>query len=89
VVLLTMLTAPLHLPFWLGMLLGNLVSSFVMSYLTMPYYGNRILGWWLQPSPSARQPATNVAGALLVLGINGLWAVTFYLMTVKTGMFSV
>ena len=86
VVLLTMLTAPLHLPFWLGMLLGNLVSSFVMSYLTMPYYGNRILRWWLQPSPLARQPATNIAGAVLVMGINALWAVTFYLMTVKTGM---
>lgn len=89
VVLLTMLTAPLHLPFWLGMLVGNLVSSFVMSYLTMPYYGNRILRWWLNPAPSARQPATNIAGAVLVVGINALWAVTFYLMTVKTGMVSV
>lgn len=89
VVLLTMLSAPLHLPFWLGMLVGNLVSSFVMSYLTMPYYGNRIVRWWLQPSASARQPLTNIAGFALVLGINGLWAVTFYLMTVKTGMVNV
>jgi antibiotic biosynthesis monooxygenase (ABM) superfamily enzyme len=87
VVFLTLLTAPLHLPFWLSMLVGNLLSSFVMSYLTMPYYGNRLLRWWLSPSPAARQPATDLKGIALVLVINGLWAVTFYLMTVKTGLF--
>ena len=89
VVLLTMLTAPLHLPFWLGMLVGNLVSSFVMSYLTMPYYGTRILRWWLQPSAAAPQPATDIKGIALVLAVNGLWAVTFYLMTVTFGLFNV
>lgn len=89
VVFLTLLTAPLHLPFWLAMLVGNLLSSFVMSYLTMPYYGTRILRWWLNPSPSARQPATNIRGMALVLAINGLWAVTFYLLTVKAGVSSV
>lgn len=89
VVLLTLLTAPLQLPFWLAMLVGNLLSSFVMSYLTMPYYGTRILRWWLNPSPSARQPATNIKGIALVLAINGLWAVIFYLLTVKAGVSSV
>ena len=89
VVFLTLLTAPLNLPFWLAMLVGNLLSSFVMSYLTMPYYGTRILRWWLNPSPSARQPATNIKGIALVLAINGLWAVTFYLLTVKAGVSSV
>ena len=86
VMLLTLLGSPLHLPFWLGMLIGNLVSSFVMSYLTMPYYGNPILRWWLAPSPSARQPATDITGVLLVLAINGLWALVFYLLTVKAGV---
>ena len=89
VMILTLLTAPLHLPFWLGMLVGNLLSSFVMSYLTMPYYGTRILRWWLTPSSTARQPATDLKGIALVLAINGLWAVTFYLLTVKTGVFTV
>lgn len=89
VVLLTMLGAPLHLPFWLSMLLGNLVSSFAMSYLTMPFYGNRILRWWLAPSPSARQPATNIKGIALILAINGLWAAIFYLLTVKSGLVTV
>ena len=86
VVLLTLVTAPLGLPFWLAMLTGNLLSSLVMSYLTMPYYGTRILRWWLRPAPSARQPATDIRGFLLVLAINGLWAAAFYLLTVKAGI---
>lgn len=89
VVLLSLLGAPLHLPMWLGLLVGNLVSSFVMSYLTMPYYGNPMLRWWLDPSPSARQPATDIKGLALVLGVNGLWAVTFYLLTTRSGVISV
>lgn len=88
VVLLTMLTAPLHMPFWLGMLVGNLVSSFVMSYLTMPFYGNRILRWWLRPAASAPQPATNIKGFALVLAINGIWAMVFFLLTVHWGVLS-
>ncbi len=89
VVLLTLLTAPLHMPFWLSMLVSNLVSSLAMSYLTMPYYGTRILRWWLNPSPSAPQPATNLKGIALVLAINGMWALIFYLLTVKAGFFNV
>ena len=89
VVLLGLLGAPLHMPMWLGLLVGNLVSSFVMSYLTMPYYGNPILRWWLTPSPSARQPATDIKGFALVLAVNGLWAVTFYLLTGRPGVVSV
>lgn len=89
VVLLTMLTAPLHLPFWLGMLVGNLVSSFVMSYLTMPFYGNRVLRGWLRPSATAPQPATNIRGFGLVLAINGLWAAIFYLLTVRFDLVNV
>lgn len=86
VVLLTLLTAPLGLPFWLAMLTGNLLSSFVMSYLTMPFYGLPILRWWLNPAPSARQPATDIRGFAVVIAVNGLWAVLFYLLTVKAGI---
>ncbi len=89
VVLLTMLTAPLHLPFWLGMLVGNLVSSFVMSYLTMPFYGNRVLRGWLRPSNTAPQPATDIRGFALVLAINGVWAMIFYLLTVRFDLVNV
>lgn len=86
VVLLTLLAAPLHLPFWLGMLIGNLVSSLAMSYLTMPYYGTRLLRWWLQPAPSARQPATDIGGLALVLAVNAIWAVIFYWLTTRAGV---
>lgn len=89
VVLLTLLTAPLQMPFWLAMLVGNLLSSLVMSYLTMPYYGTRLLRWWLTPSPSARQPATDIAGIALALAVNGLWAMTLYLLTVRFGVITV
>ena len=48
VVLLTLALSPLHMPLWLGMLIGNLLSSFVMSFFTMPYYVNPLLKHWLQ-----------------------------------------
>lgn len=83
VVFLTLLTAPLGMPLWLGMLVGNLLSSFVMSYVTMPFYGNPILRFWMSPAKNARQPLTNVKGFALVLAINAVWAVIFYLVTVK------
>ncbi len=83
VVFLTLLTAPLGMPLWLGMLVGNLLSSFVMSYVTMPFYGLPILRFWMSPAKDARQPWTNVKGFALVLMINAVWAVVFYLVTVK------
>ncbi|GAB7070957.1 antibiotic biosynthesis monooxygenase [Mycolicibacterium hodleri] len=83
VVFLTLLTAPLGMPLWLGMLVGNLLSSFVMSYVTMPFYGVPILRFWMSPAKNARQPLTNVKGFVLVLAINAVWAVIFYLVTVK------
>ena len=88
VVFLTLLTAPLHMPFWLAMLVGNLLSSFVMSFLTMPYYTNPILRWWLTAPPAPGRRGGTVKGVLLVLAINGLWAVVFYLLTVKAGVFA-
>jgi len=63
------------------MLVGNLLSSFVMSFLTMPYYANPILRWWLTGRRSI-----NIKGILLVLTINGLWAAVFYVLTVKAGI---
>lgn len=82
VVFLTLLTAPLGMPLWLGMLVGNLLSSFVMSYLTMPYYVNPLLAWWLKPAAAQRNRGNAVRGILLVLGVNAVWALIFYLCTV-------
>ena len=79
---LTLLNRPLGLPLWAGLLIGNLLSSFVMSYLTMPYYSNRILRWWLRPRSGAPQPRTNLLGIATVLAINATWATFFYFLTV-------
>jgi antibiotic biosynthesis monooxygenase (ABM) superfamily enzyme len=83
VVLLSLAMSPLQMPFWAGLLLGNFISCFIMSYLTMPRYVNPILGWWLRPDPGARQPATNVKGLALIVGINVVWAIVFYVVTVR------
>lgn len=79
---LALLTTPLGMPMWGSLLLGNLLSSFIMSYFTMPFYSNPILKWWLRPKPDAPQPNTNIRGIALVLSINALWAVVFYVITV-------
>ncbi|MEV3903277.1 antibiotic biosynthesis monooxygenase [Mycobacterium sp. NPDC050551] len=83
VVFLTLLIAPVGMPLWLEMLIGNLVSSFVMSYFTMPRYVNPLLGWWLSPRRGARQPATDLRGLLVVLLVNAAWMLVFYLITVQ------
>lgn len=83
VVFLTLLTHPLGMPLWLGMLVGNLLSSLVMTYLTMPYYVNPLLAWWIKPSVGQRQWGITARGILMVLGINAVWAMVFYLITVQ------
>lgn len=81
VMLLTLALLPLHMPLWAELLIGNLLSSIVMSYVTMPYYSNPILGWWLRPKPDARQPWTNILGILAVVAINAVWAALFIVLT--------
>lgn len=81
VMFLTLLALPLQWPLWSGLLLGNLLSSFVMSYLTMPYYTNPILGWWLRPKRDAPQPRTNLLGIALVLLVNAVWVAIFIALT--------
>ncbi len=79
VMVLTLLLSPTHLPLWLGLLIGNLLSSFAMTFFTMPFYVNRLLENWLRPSPNAAQ--TNWRGLALVFGGVGFWTVAFYLLT--------
>lgn len=81
VVFLTLMTLPLHMPLWLGMLVGNLLSSFAMSYFTMPYYVNPVLKRWLRPPPDAPKTRTNLQGIAILIGLNLFWVVVFYLVT--------
>jgi antibiotic biosynthesis monooxygenase (ABM) superfamily enzyme len=69
------------LTLWQSLLIGNLVSSFAMSWLTMPGYVNPLLRWWLRPRAGAPQPRTNLLGVGLILAVNALWAVAFALLT--------
>jgi uncharacterized protein len=81
VVLLTLALSPARLPMWLGMLIGNLLSSFIITFVTMPFYVNPLLKRWLHPAPDAPKTATNVRAALLITSVMVLWAVLFWLVT--------
>ncbi|WP_406065357.1 antibiotic biosynthesis monooxygenase [Streptomyces sp. NBC_01077] len=83
VVLLSLALHPLGMPFWLGLLVGNLLSSFLMSFVTMPYYVNRLLRRWLRPSPDESPTKTNLIGLGIVAAVTVLWAVLFYLVTTQ------
>lgn len=83
VVLLTLALSPLQLPLWFGLLVGNLLSSFIMSFLTMPYYVNRLLKRWLRPSPDAPAAKTNLAGLGIVAAVTVFWGVVFYVVTTQ------
>ncbi|MFJ4580316.1 antibiotic biosynthesis monooxygenase [Streptomyces echinatus] len=83
VVLLTLALSPLHLRLWIGLLVGNLLSSFLMSFLTMPYYVNPLLGRWLRPPPDEPAARTNLRGLGIVAVAMVCWAALFYLVTVR------
>ncbi|MDT5092858.1 MAG: uncharacterized protein QOH60_2221 [Mycobacterium sp.] len=80
VVFLSLLTFPLKLPLWAGMLLGNLLSSFTMTYVTMPFYVNPLLKKWLSPSADQK---TNLRGVAIVVVAFVLWAAFFYVLTIE------
>ncbi|WP_433525494.1 antibiotic biosynthesis monooxygenase [Nocardia pseudovaccinii] len=83
VVLLTLALSPLRMPLWLGLLIGNLLSSFVMSFFTMPYYVNRLLRRWLRPPPDTPAAETNRHGVAIVVAVMLAWVVIFYVVTTK------
>ncbi|MFD5396180.1 antibiotic biosynthesis monooxygenase [Streptomyces sp. NPDC127097] len=83
VVLLTLALSPAHLPLWLNLLIGNLLSSFIMSFVTMPFYVNPLLRRWLRPRPDAPRARTNLVGLGLVAGVMVFWAAVFFLITTK------
>jgi len=71
------------MPIWLGLLVGNLLSSFIMSFLTMPYYVNRLLKRWLRPSPEQSAARTNLIGLGVVAAVMVFWAAVFYVVTTQ------
>ena len=81
VVMLTLALSPLKMPLWLGLLIGNLLSSFALSYLTMPFFVNPLLKHWLRPPPEVSETKTNWRGFALVIGVMAVLSLIFYLVT--------
>jgi len=81
VVLLTLALSPLKMPLWLGLLIGNLFSSFLMSFVTMPYYVNPLLKHWLRSPPNVPERQSNWRGIAIVAAVMALWTAVFYLVT--------
>jgi len=83
VVLLTLALSPLKMPLWLNLLVGNLLSSFTMSFFTMPHYVNPLLKRWLRPSPDEPAAKTNLIGLGIVAAMIVFWGVVFYTVTTQ------
>jgi antibiotic biosynthesis monooxygenase (ABM) superfamily enzyme len=83
VVILTLALSPLKMPLWLGMLVGNLLSSFLMSFFTMPYYVNPLLKRWLRPPPEVSATTTNWRGIAIVVAAMAFWTAAIYLVTTQ------
>ena len=81
VVLLILALSPLKMPLWLSLLVGNLLSSFAMSFVTMPYYVNPLLKHWLRPPPDVPRAQTNWRGIAIAVAALAFWVVVFYLVT--------
>ena len=81
VVLLSLLLWPLKMPLWLNLLVGNLCSSFAMTFLTMPYYVNPLLNRWLRPPREVPAAQNNWRGIGIAVAALVFWAIVFYLCT--------
>jgi len=81
VVLLSLALSPLHMPLWLGLLIGNLCSSTLMTFVTMPYYVTPLLKHWLRPPPGIPPSRTNWRGIAICFVALSFWTVVFYFVT--------
>jgi antibiotic biosynthesis monooxygenase (ABM) superfamily enzyme len=64
-----------HLPFFLSLFVGNIVSIVLLNWL-VPWVSNRF-AWWLRPAASP-STTTDLAGAALVVGLYALTLLAFW-----------
>ena len=69
------------MPLWLGMFVGNLLSSFLISFVAMPYYVNPLLKDWLRPPADVPASRTNIRGIAILAAVMAFWVLVFYLVT--------
>jgi uncharacterized protein len=74
-----LLLTPLHLPIWAGTLVGNLCSSFILTFVTMPFYANRLLKRFLWPRADEPKSRTYLRSAAIVAASLLFWAMVFSL----------
>lgn len=70
-----------HAKLWQSLLVGNLLSSIAMTYVTMPFYVNRLLGRWLEADRRTSAPAVTLTGIGICSGTLAGWALLFWLLT--------
>ena len=82
VVLLSIALFPLKMPLWLGMLVGNLLSSIVMTFLVMPFYVNPMLKRWLHPPAAGPQRRrAEIRGMATIVAVMAAWTLAIFLGT--------
>jgi hypothetical protein len=65
------------------LLAGNLLPSFLMSFVTMPYYVNRLLKRRLRPAPDEPATRTDVIGLGIIAVVTAFWAAVFHVVTTQ------
>jgi antibiotic biosynthesis monooxygenase (ABM) superfamily enzyme len=69
-------TNPLEWPLWAGLFLGNVLSVSLMGFIITPLVMRYVLGWWLNPPPTA-SPERERNGFLLVVTCYVVFLVVF------------
>jgi uncharacterized protein len=69
-----------HTDLWKSLLLGNIMSVTLLTWVVMPVV-TKGLRFWLSPAPGAPEPRTNVLGVAAAAGCILIAAVVFWLVT--------
>jgi antibiotic biosynthesis monooxygenase (ABM) superfamily enzyme len=69
-------------PLWASLLLGNIVSVALLTWVVMPVV-TRALRFWLAPETGAAQPRTDLLGMLASWAFLAAAALVFWLVTVR------
>jgi antibiotic biosynthesis monooxygenase (ABM) superfamily enzyme len=81
VMLLMIAFSTFKMPLWLGTLTLNLCSSFILTFVTMPFYANVLLKRFLWPPDDEPTSRTNLRGAAIIVASLLFWAGIFYLIS--------